>query len=451
MSVRRTSFAVYCMLLSALLIVPTMLGGNRPMAWAASAALAGLLGTYFSASQIFHPYEGAVRGKIPSTIIVLFWTMAAWMVVQVLPIASLVGYASAGFPLGDISVDSISLARPESLYALMRWLTCGLVIYVVAHFSIRPGRAELLIQTVAHVAALQALYGILALKEWNDTILFMQKWAYHGVATGTFVNRNSFATFLAVGAVACLALLLKRSESSRTTRSGPTAVGLLAVDPIKVISAAELVIILAAIVQSASRMGFLAVGTGLVIVTVLMFRSVRRSFQQLLVLAIGALVALWLYGNQLGDRVLSSSPLDDSRFELYRQVWQMIQGRPLLGYGGGSFQTVFPLFHKPELNPDLVWDKAHSTYFALFCEYGLVFGSLPIIIFGFLAVLFLRQWYRRSRDDIAVVTAIATIGLIGVHSLLDFSMEIHGVALLVSVVIGAGLGRLLCENSSRVA
>jgi O-antigen ligase len=113
----------------------------------------------------------------------------------------------------------------------------------------------------------------------------------------------------------------------------------------------------------------------------------------------------------------------------------MIAARPLTGFGADSFPLAYEIFHRPPVPADLVWDRAHSTYLTLWAESGLVFGSLPPLA-GALALALL--WPRRQAPLAAA--AIAALCLSGLHSLVDFSLEIPANLYLLLAVTGLGLG-----------
>ena len=117
----------------------------------------------------------------------------------------------------------------------------------------------------------------------------------------------------------------------------------------------------------------------------------------------------------------------------------MISTRPLLGFGGGSFEAAFTLFHAPSLSPEVRWDHAHSTYLTLWTEYGIIIGSLPLVTLAFLGW---KAWRRLGnelpRADLAAA-ALGSLLVVAIHSLVDFSLEIHAVALLFVAVLALGV------------
>ena len=139
------------------------------------------------------------------------------------------------------------------------------------------------------------------------------------------------------------------------------------------------------------------------------------------------------------ERVGSVEQAFDVRWDLYGQIAEMIAARPWLGYGAGAFEIAFPLFHRPPVSVDLVWDRAHSSYLTLWSELGLVVGSLPILIIGLILWRLITTFVVRAKLSIANVAAIGAIVVVAIHSLVDFSLEIHAVALLFVALIATGL------------
>jgi O-antigen ligase len=209
--------------------------------------------------------------------------------------------------------------------------------------------------------------------------------------------------------------------------------------------AAGLFVIGAALVATQSRMGFFAGLIGALSVTVLALSRRRATvwliaLSALLVATLGLLV---LNGGGLLERVGSLETAGDVRADLYRQVWGMILSSPWVGYGAGTFELAFPLFHQLPVSPDVVWNKAHSTYLSLWVELGFLFGSLPLFIVAAAALRLVRS-ASRGAAGAPRLAAIGVIAVAAVHSAVDFSLEIQAVAFtfiaIVFLAIGAGLG-----------
>jgi O-antigen ligase len=96
-----------------------------------------------------------------------------------------------------------------------------------------------------------------------------------------------------------------------------------------------------------------------------------------------------------------------------------------------------------------VWDKAHNTLLEIAADMGVplagLVGVLWIVIF---AVLF-RGALVRKRGLITPVAALAVASLAVLHSLIDFSLQIPGYAIVALSLIGAGLAQSFTENRSQ--
>ena len=114
----------------------------------------------------------------------------------------------------------------------------------------------------------------------------------------------------------------------------------------------------------------------------------------------------------------------------------------LLGYGGGTFEVAYPLFHQLPVSPDLVWDRAHSTYLSLWAEMGVIAGSIPLLLVLWIAMEALRLYLsRRSGDWTAPAAAVAVIVVAALHSTVDFSLEMQANVFLFLAILATGIAR----------
>lgn len=88
-----------------------------------------------------------------------------------------------------------------------------------------------------------------------------------------------------------------------------------------------------------------------------------------------------------------------------------------------------------------VWDIGHSTPLELAAELGLPFSIL--IGLGWIVILavLIRGVLARSAESIVPLAALS-VALIGLaHSMIDFTFQIPGFAIVAFALVGAGLGR----------
>jgi O-antigen ligase len=432
-------------------VIPFILGGNRPLAWPIATLILAPFALMLALGILTRGDRRLTRID-PGLPAVLYGLLFAYVLAQCLPIAGYLPAQWLALPAGVDAGEAISLSPGDTLLTLLRWTNVGLLAFLVLHISASRSRSERLFFLLFCVGMLHAAYGLVLRYQFGDTILFAPKWAYLGSATGAFVNRNSFATFLSIAAVLSVVLLLKRLKERRL-RSSADVFSHLSITHGALLPALGTAIVLAALISTNSRLGAAAGLAGILVTVALLIggRGAQRgaALVMLAILCCFAL-ALMLFGDSLIDRVGLLQNAAEVRGDLYHQVWGMILDRPWTGYGGGAFEIAYPLFHRPPVDPDLVWDHAHSSYLALWVDYGLIFGSLPLlallIVFARLIVVFTRE----PGTDPLIVAGIGSTVVVAIHSIADFSLEIHGVTLLYTAVLSLAFGRALNKPPKKV-
>ncbi len=427
---RRVNGVLTTILVAIVAIAPILLGSNRPFFWAFWAAVIGAVAVLYLVALL-------VRGETLRMPLRRLWLPASLLAAllvflgaQMAPIATAFVGAS-----GDVIASAtLSLAPGATWLTLLQFATYGLFFFLMLQVAANRSRARRIGVALFVVVVAHALYGLFALVLLDDSLLFFPKWAYEGFATGGFVNRNSFATFLAFGLV--LGVLLAARELKGDGGRANAAVIL-----------AGSALILATLVATGSRMGLFAglVGSA---VAVLMAgakdeKTTRTRGLLLAILPIAAAIVVFiLYGAGTFDRLGSLESDANVRGDLYQQVIGMIAARPWLGYGGGAFELAYPLFHQLPVSPDLVWDKAHSTYLSLWAELGLVAGSIPMLLIAWIAIDALRLYLgRRSGDWTAPAAAVAVTVVAALHSTVDFSLEMQANVFFFLAVLAVGVAR----------
>lgn len=421
-------------------LAPLPLGGNRPFLWPAWTFLVAVTATAYAAYLLIRRRGLAVplsRFAWPGF---AFAAICGFLLIQCLPIAGILGLDQFG-PPPRIEAPFLSIAPGQTVLMLVRWLGYGLLFLLAAQAGASRSRAILMVETLYFALVFYALLGLVQLGFFGDTLLGINKWAYNGFATGTFVNRNSYATYLAFGLAMGTSLLMSGLVSSGTE---PQHRGWLARRGTIGLYLASLGVILAALFASGSRMGLFAGLLGSAIVAGLaLFRRPRSSQASLFVPIVGlagALPILLAFGGALLDRVSGIENDAESRLELYRQVWNMTLQHPFTGFGGGAFELAFQMFRGPPLGNDVVWDKAHSTYLTLAAELGIPVALLALALIGGLSarVTTLLRNPNGGRRIALAVTGVVVVA--ATHSLVDFSLEIQANAYLFVMLLGIGFG-----------
>src|SRR5690606_21947906 len=144
-----------------------------------------------------------------------------WLVIQAMPLGRLLGpFVFQGAAAQIITSNTLSLAPGSTWMMLIRMLTYGLIFFLAAQVGANDRRARWMLQVVFWAIVVHAAFGLFQLTQLNDTILGFEKKHYLGVATGTFINRNSYATFLAMGLAIGAAFVARTviSERARNER-----------------------------------------------------------------------------------------------------------------------------------------------------------------------------------------------------------------------------------------
>ena len=436
----RSNRALMRVLLVVIALVPLPLASNRPFFWGLSACVIGAIALFWVISNLIKERTPLVPLQALGAQGALFAILIAFLIFQILPIGPMLGgLASAGLEGLDIVPRSVSLAPGETILMLIRQLTYATFYFLMLQVGTSDSQRGRALDVLLIIITSYALFGQISLR-MGDTILGFEKWAYQGSATGTFVNRNSFATFLAFGAVLALTQLIDMVRY--WSEQGDEREPLRRVLPAWLVYGAALLLILATVVATQSRMGFVVTVAGaLTVICLAIGANVRfvRFALALAALGLAAVVGMLLfYGDGLLERVASLEKSMAVRLDLYSQILELIALRPLSGFGGGAFAYAFPLVHELPVSGEAVWDKAHSSYLGLWAELGLIAGSIPMIILAIVVIRLLVSLFRTQRAWRSKTIALGTIVVGAVHSTVDFSLEIQANTFVLLALVALG-------------
>ena len=125
----------------------------------------------------------------------------------------------------------------------------------------------------------------------------------------------------------------------------------------------------------------------------------------------------------------------------------MIADHPWFGTGLGTFVWSFPAYRSANVSMWGVWTFAHSTPLELAADLGLPLAGLIGLAWLVVLVVLMRGVRTRRNDRIvpAGALAVAILGL--AHSVIDFSLQIPGYAIVVFALVGAGLAQSFSSNN----
>ena len=367
-------------------------------------------------------------------------------------------------PAWQAARDLLGLASPGrfSMTVNAPWLALGYpLLFVMAltrAFAIGtdPREARQLMLILAWAGFAYAMYGIMAQLGDPETLLFRRKEAYLGAATGTFVNRNTAATFW--GSSALLFLLpLIRVLHRRDRPQAPRSNRLIDLVAYRLTSPTALAIGFAvcavATAMTGSRAGLLLTIFAFLLAGALYLAPLRleglRRWGLLAGAAAASIALLQLIGGVVFGRIGAYGLIDEGRLAAYGSAIAMIREHPLLGIGFGNFEAAFPAYRTSELGSQGIWDRAHSTPLELAAEFGTPAAILIAVTCLFYLYCLFRGSLRRRRDRYIPImgASVAMLGLL--HSSVDFSLQIPGYGIFFAAVTGCALAQCFSPSNEK--
>lgn len=293
------------------------------------------------------------------------------------------------------------------------------------------------------LAIVEAILGLLQYALSGPTFLSYSPTAQK-LAVGTFINRNHFATWLAMS----LPLVLLRTSGAFTfrQRDGSSHPWYW-----QVWWGLAVVLISAALLASASRAGSSA--ALIVTVTTLCVVATRKmpGKRSLIVLAIMSTLAL-LVSETILPRfalVFSDDALRESsagRAIMYARALDAAKQFFPVGSGLGSFSIAFQRFQPPELE-SLFIEHVHNDYIQLLFETGAA-GILILALFAVSMMATAINLFGRRDDFHQIAPAIGCFlgaAAFAFHSLFDFPAHIPAVAIAATFLFTAAIRLSLPE------
>jgi O-antigen ligase len=353
---------------------------------------------------------------------------------------------------------SISVNRELTSLALLRLVTAASAFWIAMQLCRDASRANFLLKSVAAISCAYAAYGLFAVAFTPGRVLWVKSpFPRTGFATSTFINPNSFAAYAGMGLVVFCGLILGLFRNELRAAGGSLRFRIATFIEVTGQKGAVLLggafVTLVALLLSQSRGGNLSTALGLFVFGALALKTRKQGFGKAAIIVFGALLVVLVglvflaFGGAVADRIMQQGVHDSSRMAIYMITMRSILDAPLLGFGYGTFADVFPMFRDQSLGTFDTWQMAHSTYLEVFQGLGLVFGSMLVASIVLLALRCLKGAVTRQENEAIPCVAVAVAVLVGVHSLIDFSLQIQAVGVTFMALLGAGVAQ---SKSSRL-
>lgn len=368
--------------------------------------------------------------------LVLIWCVQVWVVVQ---------WAVLSFS----PYDSLMSLSQGLLYAAMFTLALLLID--------SRQRVRQLVWVVVTAAAFQALYGAFMVLTGLEYGFFEEKEHYRGVATGTYVNRNSLAGLMELSLALGIGLLL--AEPTRYFGSARQRLRQLIEVMLskKLILRLLLAIMVIALVLTRSRMGNTAFFASLMVAGALALVLMRNKttattvlLGSLLVIDI-AIVGTFFGVEKVAERLQQTSSQTESRDEVTRDTFSIVLDNPITGTGAGTFTHIFPALKSSDVTTFGLYNNAHNDYAQFASEFGApaTIALAAIVLWAFWnGIVAMRQRNSRFYQGIGFSVTMAIVA-IGIHSTVDFNLQIPANASLFVVILAlSAVARWAPHNSS---
>ncbi|MDO8421544.1 MAG: O-antigen ligase family protein [Parvibaculum sp.] len=440
-------------LIALVALAPLPLASNRPLPAAILALCAGILLLIWS----LHLAAGKRMAVAPTKIawpLFLFGGVVLWIFIQWVPLP----FTGKGDPIWTVASDALQTqltprlsVNPEAtLTGLMRLLTYAIIFWLTLQTTRAPDRARQSIIAATMIGAIYALYGLVIFLLGNDWILIYPKWAYLEALTSTFVNRNSYATFAGLSLLCATAIALENMRQiARLDRplrvKSVMLLELLVGESRWAISAVFLIAI--ALLLTASRAGVASSFAAIVLLTFLLLRGSNLRFITIVLLfaLIGFFAALVYF--LAGENLMIRAGRTDiwlsqiSRQDIYDTTIAAIMASPWTGTGFGTYIDTISGYRDGAVPLKFTLDRAHNTYLESAAELGIPATIALNLSIGLLVLRMMSGYFERRRNRLYPAIGIAATLLVGLHSLVDFSLQIPAVTIFYAFILGVSVSQ----------
>jgi O-antigen ligase len=422
---------------------PLPLGSNREWSWSLCALIAGGLGLVWVVVNLGRINK--INSRSIPLILVLFAITIIWVLVQISTRTPLGWqhplWSMTGEVLGINLPGRITLSAEDSWIALMRLLSYAMVFFLAFQFGRDRGRAQMMFGWLTIAGLVYAVFGLAVY--WGG---YYPDWLFGGRVLArdvhsTFVNRNHFATWQGLALLCAMAWFFHRMAKPvvkpyAMPQDREARVEEFIMRAWKPLIA--LLLMVTALVLSHSRGGFTATLAGTLALFLLLDKQVSSKSARMRVVAIAALavagIAFYITSEGLLERINRTDITTEERMAVYANVNRAIGDNPVLGFGYGTFANSYRLYDP--LESGVHYDRAHNTWLENAFELGVPAALALYLALGGLALTCLKGVRRRHRDWVYPATGVAASVLVGVHAMVDFSLQIPAVALLYALIMG---------------
>ena len=319
-------------------------------------------------------------------------------------------------------------------YEILQYVSYGIVLLIAAECVREEDTRQTFAMVLIVFGMLYAFFALAQELTSNGKFFWVYTPRFNGSIYGSYVNHDHYA-----GLMEMLVPFPLVASMGHLLSGGKRA-----------LVAFCAVLMASTIVLSGSRGGMLSLVLEIVVFATLTLVQRRNPRVALGVAAVCVLVLVFLVflGKvQVLGRLGNLDP--DMRLKITKDCLRMFSHRPVLGWGLGTFPTVYPGYRSFYTN--LFVNEAHNDYAQLLVETGLLgFG----LMMWFLIRLYKyglptsRRWEFKWDGAVSLAALLGCTGLL-LHSFVDFNLQIPANAAMFYVLCGLAATRPLAKLSKR--
>ena len=433
-------FYAFCALL---VWLPLPVASNLPWAWSVMEVWTGFL--FISWCWLYFQDKVRISKSCYAAryVLVFFGLWLIYITLQITPLSvevintlsplSLEHWLSLnGLRETENSGYSISVDQKITRLSLLLSLSYFLIFFLTLVLVTNRKRLKFLAYSLVCSGLFQAVYGAVMTLSGMEYGFFIKKYAYVGVATGTFVNRNHLAGYLEMTLAIGIGLLIATIAIGSGARTWKKKL----LNLFRLLLSAKarlrlcLVMMVIALVLTHSRMGNTAFFISLFITGAIGLVFSRHATRSVVILLVSLviidmlIVGQWFGFEKLKHRLEQTSEMSENRDEVYGYAIEQWREYPQTGSGLGSFYAVFPQYRGVDVYG--YNREAHNDYLQFATETGVIGLVLLALItlISFFAAIFA---HHRRRDPLMRGISFASImGILAImiHSTVDFNLQI---------------------------
>jgi O-antigen ligase len=319
-----------------------------------------------------------------------------------------------------------------SKYELLQYVSYGIVLLITTECLQQEDVRRKLGFVLISFGVAYAFYALAQELTSSGKFFWFYTPRFHGAIYGSYVNHDHYAGLMEM--LVPFPLVIAMGRMVRGAK--------------RVLVAFCAVLMATTIVLSGSRGGMLSLAFELIAfaaLTLYQKRNAKVAFGTFaFCMSILGLLLFMGKGKVLG-RLGELGP--DIRFKISQDCVKIFLHRPLLGWGLGTFPTIYPTFRSFYTN--LFVNEAHNDYAQLLVETGLVgFG----LMLWFVYLLYRRGFPTSRRWEFKWDGAVSLAALLGctallLHSLVDFNLHVPANAAIFYALCGLAVTRPASQAS----